>query len=246
MESSSQFKEFKKEFQTYIEANPNILNSSQGKDIIVMLGITGAGKSTLTNFLCNVKLNVVDTSVSKRGNITGGHLVPDKSDKRAKEVNSKGKSCTVLPNFEFYEGLNIYDLPGLADTRECYSLINASIIKNIIDKANSVKVVFVVGFPEFEAERGKSFNKIRNAAEEIFEGSGGLDECSCLVVTKCVEDDAESLIKAIESRLEDKLLICPWSQNGNLGLFSKPYEGKIDEGQRKGIIDVIKRLKKKN
>src|SRR5260221_1264955 len=43
-----------------LEKNSDILNSSQGQDIVVVFGNTGAGKSTLINYLSKKELEVDD------------------------------------------------------------------------------------------------------------------------------------------------------------------------------------------
>ncbi len=42
----------------HIKENAHLLGSSKGKDAIVLVGNTGAGKSTLINFLCGKKMKM--------------------------------------------------------------------------------------------------------------------------------------------------------------------------------------------
>ena len=49
--------EFNDKFRPLLQENPQILTSSQGKDITVLLGATRSGKSTTLNFLNNIENN---------------------------------------------------------------------------------------------------------------------------------------------------------------------------------------------
>ena len=55
------------------------------------------------------------------------------------------KRLKHIPGLIETEDYVYYDLPGFQDTRGPeISLLNASFIKNIIENANSVRIVFVV------------------------------------------------------------------------------------------------------
>ena len=106
-----------------------------------------------------------------------------------------------------------------------------------------MKVLFIVSYPEFQAERGRSFKNIRKAAGELFCESE-LNDISCLIVTKCDADNSEDLIEDIE-RLAGIDLILPWAKNGRIGIFPKPEDGKINLGLKQPMLDIIDDLSSK-
>jgi hypothetical protein len=73
------------------------------------------------------------------------------------EICSKNESVTKLPNFRSITGTSylLYDLPGLEDTRgSIYEILNASFIKNIVEKARSVGFIFVEEKATLSSKRG--------------------------------------------------------------------------------------------
>lgn len=111
---------------------------SESKNAILVLGNTGAGKSTLALFLTEVEL------VSIRGN-GGTYLIKDMNEKISSESTIKSK--TVFPELMVDNKTNtaLYDCPGFSDTRSTsYDIAATYFIKKIADHLESVKIIFVV------------------------------------------------------------------------------------------------------
>ena len=61
-------------------------------------------------------------------------------------IGLKCESETLLPKPALIGRLTYYDLPGFMDNRgTAINLINASYIKNIIESASTVRIIFVAG-----------------------------------------------------------------------------------------------------
>ncbi|MGV8948677.1 MAG: GTPase [Candidatus Paracaedibacter sp.] len=138
--------------QQHLTDNPELLDSSKDKDIVVFLGNTGAGKSTLINYLSEKKLKVNNAFEIE---------LDDPDDLSAMAIGGGSASQTFLPKFIQADALLLYDLPGFMDTRgTAENLVNACFIKRIIENAKSAKLVFVVGLDQITANRGDSFIKL--------------------------------------------------------------------------------------
>ena len=58
-------KSFKDILNSYMSKNPSLLNSSKNQHIVIFLGFTGSGKSSLLNFLSGIPLAVDEFSELK-------------------------------------------------------------------------------------------------------------------------------------------------------------------------------------
>ncbi len=94
-------------FERYTKENGEILNSSNNKDIVAFIGKTGAGKSTLINYLSDKELLVDE------GNI----ILRNPSDPTTMKIGVGYESETFLPQFINSHNLLFYDLPGIGETR---------------------------------------------------------------------------------------------------------------------------------
>jgi putative ribosome biogenesis GTPase RsgA len=95
--------------ERHLKENPDLLDSSIGKDIVVFLGITGSGKSTLINYLTDKELMVNESAQIVLRNL---------SDPTAMSIGEGKESETLLPKFiQTHQGLLFYDLPGFGDNR---------------------------------------------------------------------------------------------------------------------------------
>lgn len=127
-----------------------IIDSVTKQDIVVFLGKTHSGKSTLVNFLADKDLQFNDI---------GKIELVNPNDESAMKIGGGQDSVTSLPKSIPYNKLYFYDLPGFCDNRgPNQSIENAYFIKNIIENANSCKLLFVT--PNASYNRGSDDNAI--------------------------------------------------------------------------------------
>ena len=216
----------------HLDKNPDLINSSKNKDIVVFLGNTGAGKSTLINYLSNK-----DLEVGKYNKI----VLKNPSDSSALAIGGTRDSVTLLPRLVSVGELLLYDLPGFGDTRgTAINLVNASFIKGIIENANSTKLVFVVGADQVTSDRGKSFQILLDAAQRLIPGEQ-LFNFSALIVTKSDQDE-EDLFSYLEETIDTEEAIGNLIRKENITQMSTPRIKKINEDERQPILKIIRRI----
>lgn len=110
-------------------------------DIVLLLGITGAGKSTLSNFLAGINLTAVRLS-PESANI---YIVDE--DEKINNIESQFLSHTIFPEKLVDPiGTVYYDTPGFSDTRSlAHEVVASYFIRRVIDYAERVKFLLVIG-----------------------------------------------------------------------------------------------------
>jgi energy-coupling factor transporter ATP-binding protein EcfA2 len=220
----------KKVLNDHIEKNPQLLNSSKDKDIVVFLGNTGSGKSTLMNYLSNKNLKVDDED-----NI----VLSNPSDSSAMRIGTGARSETLLPRFVEIDNLRMYDFPGFGDTRgTSVSLVNACFIKHILERAKTVRLMFIAGYDEVTASRGALFKDLSNTAKNLLPDDQ-IEECSALTITKSpANKEKGKLIQILQNRTERGILDI-WIEQRKLAKMSSPFDQKINQNDRQDILKII-------
>jgi len=212
-----------------------LLNSSQNKDIVVFFGKTGAGKSTLINYLSGKQLIVEDDDITLSEK--------SKKDPSAMEIGTGDSSQTTYPKSIQYDDLLLYDFPGFGDTRGLEAdFLNASFTKNILEKAKSVRVVFVAGAGEIEEGRGESLKRLIKIAGDLMKESS-IKDLSSLVITKGRFKTVEMLGTRIKQKCGTHSILEEWIDKGRLAQMSRPQGGKIKEDEGELILNSIKKSK---
>lgn len=161
------------------------------KDVIIFFGNAGAGKSTLVNFLYGCKMKK-----------EGRYIIVDPNSK-LKEITPIGIqpiSCTLIPqqvsdveaNIRYLnspDSFTFYDMPGLSDTRGVeIELANTIVMKQIVENANSVRLVMVFEQGHLSAERGAKWGESVKLLQERFNRVITPDEKSLsVIVTKTTD-----------------------------------------------------------
>lgn len=123
-------------FNKCLNENPQLLNSSKGKEITVYLGNTSSGKSTLINYLSDIELIGTPFGEIELKNI---------NDSRAMKIGHTCNSETTFPKFIKNENIVHFDFPGFADTRgEIHGLINGCFMKNILENAEFTRIILLL------------------------------------------------------------------------------------------------------
>jgi hypothetical protein len=173
--------------QTCIAYGEARAEEMKGKDAFIIIGNTGAGKSTTINFLAGCTMQCIDPLdvglpgmeslvVVKRVS-AGGNL-----DEVMKIGHSK-TSMTFLPQIESVNGITYCDCPGFLDNRGAeINIANAVNIRNALGRAKSVRVLILINYHSLLADRAKGLSDTFNICTNLF-------------------GDTQSLLKAKDSLL---------------------------------------------
>ncbi|CAD8186655.1 unnamed protein product [Paramecium pentaurelia] len=127
--------------------------------VLLLVGNTGSGKSTIFNFLCGAKFKYVVTDDEE-------YLDLANNSDLYSEMNSGMKSVTREPKYYYHETINhlLIDFPGFHDTNgEIDQLIIQMIFYKFITRSN-VKIAYVITHPQVNFfERGHALQSFINS-----------------------------------------------------------------------------------
>jgi len=144
-----------------------------GQEVVLFLGVTGSGKSTLVNYLLGNRLIRWDRKQHRArvGRLQGGVYL-EKDDPNAPQIGDHGaNSCT--------RGVRLYqsqregdcwsfcDSAGLQDPDEDQRLVNLLALERAVTRARGIKLVVVIKYAEIEAEKGKVFREMAKELAEL-------------------------------------------------------------------------------
>jgi energy-coupling factor transporter ATP-binding protein EcfA2 len=190
-------------FNTLLRKGMEEAEKAKGKDVVLVFGNMGSGKSTLIDAVYGCKM------IDDNGKI----IVDPKSPiKEVAPIGTEATACTSVPKSipdvklkvtefstvldEFGQNeriprvsevaLMLYDMPGLTDDRGIeVAMANGIVMQLIVKKARSVRFVMVFEQNQLNAERGDKWKEAVQLLEERFNGILGRGENSlCLVITQ--------------------------------------------------------------
>ena len=171
-----------------------ILGSTRGHDVVVVLGSTGVGKSTILNVLAGKQL---------RADCTEGYVLKDQQNQTF-PIGLGSESETSLPQIQKIRGTLCVDLPGLRDNRGSdVAFFNAVCIKDTLLNARSVRFLLVTEESAMVSERAKNFQEFLNQVADIFPDPTTYTSSSLWVVTKTHRVQAHELWNLIEKKASE-------------------------------------------
>mmetsp|Transcript_28261 Transcript_28261/g.65453 ORF Transcript_28261/g.65453 Transcript_28261/m.65453 type:complete len:782 (-) Transcript_28261:1163-3508(-) len=170
----------------------------RGRDIVMFLGNTGAGKSTLINYLmgCEMALErpdnpILDPRVIVKPHSHGGNCSKNFTKIGHDIMTSETFMPKVILNTE-NDGQFYVDCPGFLDSRgEEISLANTVNNRAIMQNAASMKVVALVDFSSLKTARATGFKEFTKLLKHIFGDNATLHkykESILLGITKIPPD----------------------------------------------------------
>lgn len=239
--ATSIVEKIREEFQT----NAVLLGSdhdARDRDIVAVIGNTGAGKSTLVNLLAGKEL-----VVSPDGE---DYVLAHPEDPEAMAIGTTGRSQTMYPKSIDVEGLRIFDLPGFNDADGSErNLVNAALIRHILTSARSVRLLVVAGQDQFTSDRSASIKHLMQAIQNLFvvgEQDQDLLNSALFVATKvtAASADVDFLLKKADARDKEALghQLQTWKSANQLMTMFHPLRDA--EGSKKARLrdDLIARL----
>ncbi|MEW9824903.1 MAG: hypothetical protein AB2992_07200 (plasmid) [Candidatus Symbiodolus clandestinus] len=162
--TTSDNNEINNTFKLLEEGEEKIELSEQYKNVTLVLGNTGAGKSTFIQWMAGDNNKLISKEV---GEGTGEFIIED-GNRIGSSINSK----TLFPELVVDSKTNAayYDCPGFSDTRSTsYDIAATYFIKKLADHAKNVKIVLVVGYPAVRkgVERQDFIQLMRHATDLI-------------------------------------------------------------------------------
>lgn len=149
------------------------------KEVILIMGETGNGKSSLTSLLTDVDMVCVEVNNS-------GEFILQDSNKNiggASTINSK----TFLPNFMRTDRSDFYDCPGFSDTRgEKMEILTKHAVRRLVEAVEKVKFVFVASHYMLRFGMGdrRGFMDLVKFASRFIKNIDAYRDGIALVVTK--------------------------------------------------------------
>jgi len=147
-------------------------SEAKGKDIVLVVGNTGAGKSTLVNYLagCRMREEMIPNSIDL-GIVAENPIM---------EIGHGFPSKTEFPQMykDPYTNLTYCDCPGFLDNRGAsFEISNAYAIKRIALTAKSIKIVVLIDYHGLKSERAENLRQTLEMLRKLL-GDGVLGYAS--------------------------------------------------------------------
>lgn len=170
------------DFVNKVQSKMVLTNNS---NIILLLGNTGSGKSTLIHYVAgdNSKMISIEPSNPNAKDL----IIRDELDPYIDQITTTTQSRTLIPEMMIDEEQYVwYDTPGFDDTRnETVEIAIAFLIKCVIENAKNIKIVLVVNHKSVvESENRVDFDNLLTQTTQLLKNIKHFKNSISLVVTK--------------------------------------------------------------
>ena len=150
-----------------------------------LLGLTGSGKSTFTNYILGANL------AYKKGKRANWEIVNEEPGENYPEIGNTTTSCTVTPSTFMIEGMCIVDPAGFLDTKGVIQeIINSYANAKMFPKYGRVKLLIVIEQSSLFSAKGGGLVDVAVRLRELFPRDfSNLVHSIMIVVSKVNPDD---------------------------------------------------------
>lgn len=186
------YEELERIKKSIVEGSDAIVNNHS--EVILVIGKTGAGKSTLVNYLTNI--DKMRATLYKDPTVTydEGTLVLDIDDKEKQNFGSprighRKDAETSVPNkWQSQDNVVYWDCPGFGDTAgPVQDIPNAFFIKKIFDTSTKIKLLVVIEFKDIKG-KADSVKLLTDSLGNLFNNINDIKHSLVLTVTKVNKD----------------------------------------------------------
>ena len=137
-----------------------------GKDAVIVLGNTGAGKSTFINYLAGCELELKRISGHGRVLVVKNKALGGECDEVMRIGH--GAPTTFMPQIAEVEWETYCDCPGFSDNRGPeINIANAVNIKQALSRAASIRMVVMVNYYSLKADHGNGFRDLLRTLTDL-------------------------------------------------------------------------------
>jgi Ran GTPase-activating protein (RanGAP) involved in mRNA processing and transport/energy-coupling factor transporter ATP-binding protein EcfA2 len=172
-----------------------------GKKGILLLGNTGAGKSTLAHLLSGIELQAI------RDNATNKLVIDAMYPLENIAIGHKMTSETKIPNKCFAKDLIIWDCPGFNDTDPVQEIANSFYIKRLFETTDQLKFVLVVDESNLSSNRGSIFLETLYNFIKSFKDIESVEGISLVVTHVEKGTNIQHIINSIDAILRDNQIL---------------------------------------
>lgn len=240
----------------YLDFGRGRVRDAKDKDLVVILGNTGAAKSTTLNYLSGCQLEQIRNPETKTKII---QVAPGSPVEEKVAIGHTNRSMTFIPEIcKAPQGeLWFCDCPGFSDRRGPeINISNAVNIKRVIAAARSARVLVMINYSSLKADRGKGVADVLTLLGDLF---GKVDKVEAPSVLICItrapikeDDDELNTCKDILAHLKDfggldsaqKVLMSALSERA--GVYHPMDKAHDTWWKRKDFLDAIQALQEIN
>lgn len=165
----------------FLDVQSKKLEVRKQEDIVLFLGNTGGGKSTLVLLLTDAELESIEIVAGG-----GAFRIEHKSDRISKHSTTTSKTSVPELMLDSRNGAKYYDCPGFDDTRGVKNDISVTyLIRYLLQSASRVKFPFVISYSSVRiAGDRNNFKKLARHANGLIKDIEKYRDGIALMVSK--------------------------------------------------------------